>query len=114
MPIGSLRQAFVELEPEYQRNISVTENGGGKHNILWFFGRHFDPLSDTVTVNTSGTAPSPPEPSSPEGGDQAQSAQPSTQPPDPHAEPLVRRNPFKKVLDRIRSLVRRVFHHRHH
>ena len=95
-------------------NIPVTENDGGKRNVVQFFGKIFDPLSDTEPVNINDTAPSPPEPSSPEGGDQAQNAQPSTQPPDPHAEPPVRRNPFKKVLDKIRSLVRRVFRHRHH
>ena len=33
-PISSLRRAFVELEPEHKGNIPVTENGGGKQNVV--------------------------------------------------------------------------------
>ena len=68
-------------------------------------------------MNARVTALSPPRPSSPEEKDRTQSAQPLTEPLNQHTElpvqPLApKRNPFKKVLAGIRSLVRRAFRHR--
>ena len=44
---------FAESERGQERDIPVTENGGGKRNVVQFFGIHFDPLSDT-TMETKG------------------------------------------------------------